>query len=287
MERDLWLAVVSLVRSRPRRRPPRCRFTDGDIVLILLWAALHDRPISWACRVSSWPIHRRGRTLPDASTMSRRLRTPSVKVLLEEIEAALRADDSVERVHIIDGRPLPVGGNSGDPDAGFGRAAGCMAKGYKLHAIIGKTGRIRAWAVRPIHHDERTVARELVPASGIRGWLLADANYDANRLFDVTSAHGVQMLAPRRYGSDKGLGRHRHSPSRLRCVRLLEGAGRTWAGRLLQERTRIERVFGNMASASYGLGALPAWARTLPRVQRWVHAKIILFGLAQRLRSAA
>jgi IS5 family transposase len=287
MERDLWIAVVALVRSLPASRPARCQFSDARIVLVLLWAALHDRPISWACRRSSWPIHLRGEALPTPSTMTRRLRTESVRLLLELLEERLREDEPEERVHIIDGRPLPIGGNSGDPDAGFGRGAGCMAKGYKLHAIIGISGRIRAWAVRPINEDERTVACELVPASGIEGWLLGDANYDANRLFDAAAAHGVQLLAPRRYGSDKGLGHRRNSPARLRCIRLLEGAGRTAARQLLEERTRIERVFGNMASACYGLGPLPGWVRTLRRVERWVHAKIILFGVAQRRRAAA
>ena len=287
MERDLWIAVVALVRSLHQSRPPRCRFSDARIVLVLLWAALHDRPISWACRRESWPIHLRGEELPTPSTMTRRLRTDSVRLLLERVEAAQREGEPEERVHIIDGRPLPIGGNSGDPDAGFGRAAGCMAKGYKLHAIVGISGSIRAWAVRPINQDERTVACELVPACGIEGWLLGDANYDANRLFDAAAAQGVQLLTPRRYGSDKGLGHHRHSPARLRCIRLLESAGRTTARKLLDERTRIERVFGNMASACYGLGPLPGWVRTLRRVERWVHAKIILFGVARKLRHAA
>lgn len=289
MERNTFaLLIRELDRAAgSRHRPPKASYTDRQIVLVYFWAVLHDRPVSWACRRECWPFHDRTRPLPSAATMSRRLRTASLQRLLGEIEAQLRAGDPEERIHIIDGRPLPIGGNSGDPDAGFGRAAGCMAKGYKLHAIVGLSGRIRAWEVRPIHHDERTVAGELVPASGIKGWLLADGNYDANRLFDVTLAHGVQMLAPRRYGSDKGLGRHRHSPARLESARLLEGAGHAWARRLHERRACIERVFGTMASAPYGLAHLPAWVRTLPRVRRWVHAKIILFILARPRRIAA
>jgi hypothetical protein len=36
-----------LVKRRPRRRGRV--FNDSVVVAVLLWAALHDRPTSWAC----------------------------------------------------------------------------------------------------------------------------------------------------------------------------------------------------------------------------------------------
>ena len=49
------------------------------------------------------------------------------------------------------------------------------------------------------------------------------------------------------------------------------------AGLVLKARDEIERVFGVLTCTAGGLAPLPAWVRTLPRVRRWVGAKIILY----------
>lgn len=289
MEHVIWKAIVELVRRhRSGYRTGRDDYTDADILLTFFWAVLHDRPISWACRRSSWPIYDRRRRLPTPSTMSRRLRTETIQALLVELEDDVRkASGRDDVVFAIDGKSLPIGGNSGDPDAGYGRAAGGKAKGYKLHAVIGVSGVIHHWDVRPMNHDERTVAREMLADNAPRGVMLADKNYDANYLFDLLGESGSQLLAPRRYGPDKNLGHRQHSEWRLECIRQLEDKHDDHARILHAQRAAIERYFGTLTCTSYGLSPLPAWVRRSHRVRRWVHAKLIIFGLSRTLRKAA
>jgi hypothetical protein len=281
MEHKLWREILEIVRSIAARRPARCTFTDDAIVLTYLWAVLHDRPVSWACRRGSWPIHDRRRPLPTPSTMTRRLRTASVQKLINTIEKQLREKSPTGPLHAMDGKPLPIGGNSGDPDAGFGRAAGGKAKGYKLHVFYSLSGVVRAWEVRPMQEDERTVARSLIPRAGVRGYVLADSMYEANHLFDLAQAHGLQLLTPRRYPDAKGLGHIRHSPARLRCLQMLDPARGGLGLRLLSYRPAIERFFGTLVSAAYGLPCLPPWVRRLRRVRLWVQAKLIIYAIAR------
>ena len=53
----------------------------------------------------------------------------------------IREEADARLVAVIDGKPLPVGGASQDPEAHCGRGAGRLAKGYKLYAI---------WDNRPV-----------------------------------------------------------------------------------------------------------------------------------------
>ena len=52
--------------------------------------------------------------------------------------------------------------------------------------------------------------------------------------------------------------------------------------RVYRERTRIERVFGHLTCTPGLLGPLPAFVRGLPRVRRWVGAKICLYHARER-----
>lgn len=286
MERELWREVVQVVRRAGNRRPAKCQFTDEEVVLTFLWAVLHDRPISWACRRGSWPVYDRRRALPTPSTMSRRLRWSGIQRMLDAVESALNIDCKQSEVHAIDGKSLPIGGNSSDPDCGYGRAAGCKARGYKLHVIYSLNGNIAAWDVHAIQVNEHKVGSEMVRRAGIKGYLLGDKNYDANHLFETASRHGLQLLAPRRYGPGKGLGHIRHSPARLRNIARMEGADATYRS-LHARRTDVERFFGTLSSAAYGLMALPPWVRRLPRVRRWVQGKLIMYRIAQNKRVRA
>lgn len=56
MEDELFRALYPLVIQEAKRRPrrKRVRFGDGVILLVALWAVLHDRPISWACKLDHW-----------------------------------------------------------------------------------------------------------------------------------------------------------------------------------------------------------------------------------------
>lgn len=286
MERELWGRVYPMVRSLGRsRRRPRVRFSDAVIVLVHLWAVLHDRPVSWACDLRNWAGRRprrprRPRRLPSNATMSRRLRAPSVREFLAAAEARLREGGGEGGapgglVKAVDGKPLPVGGHSKDPDARNGRAAGGMAKGYKLHAVWGAGPIPCAWDVRPMSEAEPSVAAELMPAVPGAGYLLGDAAYDSNPLADAAAAAGHQLVAPRKRPG-VGLGHRPHSPHRLRSIGLLSGD----FGRSLHRlRGEIERRFGRLTNPAGGLGPLPNWVRRLPRVRRWVQAKLLLHGL--------
>ena len=136
MEDELWVKLYQMVRQLGKnRRPPKAQFTDAQIALTYLWAVLHDRPICWASQRRSWPIYWRRMHLPSPSTMTRRLRTPGVEELLQRVEGTLIHHELPSLPRWIDAKPMPIGGNTQDAQAGYGRAASCMAKGYKLYAI--------------------------------------------------------------------------------------------------------------------------------------------------------
>ncbi len=56
MEGELWDAVYRWVRQVGKNYPShRMQYSHTYIALVWLWAVLHDRPMSWACRVANWP----------------------------------------------------------------------------------------------------------------------------------------------------------------------------------------------------------------------------------------
>src|SRR5690349_6691847 len=111
MERNVYALICSTLASMRAAgvRPPKCTYTDGDIVRVHLWAVVHDRPTKWACRRESWPWHDRKRPLPDDSTMSRRMHAESVQRLVLRVLAVLHwAPVSAAQTLVLDGKPLPV-----------------------------------------------------------------------------------------------------------------------------------------------------------------------------------
>ena len=134
--------------------------------------------------------------------------------------------------------------------------------------------------VAPLNVHEREIARILLQSARCAGYILADANYDANHLHDLALGCGGQIVSPRRETS-KGqqLGHRRHSPGRLRSIAMLEDPVSTFGCDLFKQRTAIERKFGYLASTPGLLTHLPAWVRTLHRVRLWVQAKLVLADL--------
>src|SRR5262245_1663887 len=124
MERELWpplyhelLAAARDVRQKYVRHQP------WAVAAVLLWAALHDRPIRWACD----PRHRsttrlRPAAIPSQSTVSRRARRAAFGLFLTWLTDRLRGGGLPGLALAVDGKPLLVGGCSHDPDARFGRA---------------------------------------------------------------------------------------------------------------------------------------------------------------------
>lgn len=118
MERELWTRLDPIVTAACQRiSHSKVSFSDRWILLVYFWAVIHDRPTSWACVTENWPADLRPARLPSQPTMSRRLRSPHIQWALALVMEELRGDPSVGLLKCIDAKPLPVGGDSRDPDA--------------------------------------------------------------------------------------------------------------------------------------------------------------------------
>jgi hypothetical protein len=274
MERELWPPLYHAVREVAKSfRQKYVSYQPWVLVLVLLWAALHDRPLAWACQPRNWSTTKlRPLRLPHRTTVGRRIDRLAVGAFLHELERYLRERGERRLLSLLDGKPLPVSGVSKDPDAAWGRGAGGQAKGYKLHTLWSNRALPEAWEVTPLNVSEKVVARQLVRQAPGAGYLLADGNYDASPLFDDAAAAGYQLVVPMP-DPHTGQGHRYQSPHRLRCFDLVrEDFGRY----LLRQRSQIERTFGNAVSFGGGLGPLPAWVRGRERVRTWVWAKLLI-----------
>jgi Transposase DDE domain len=278
MERELWPLLYRLIRQTAGDvRQKYVHYQPWVLVAVLLWAALHDRTVSWACQPRHWSTTRlRPTHLPSASTLSRRIDSVGTGLFWNALEQKLRASGQPALVAFVDGKPLPVGGNSKDPDARFGRGAGCVAKGYKLHAIGAGRAMPETWEVTPLNANEKAVAERLISQLLYGGYLLGDGNYDASYLYDAAAVRGYQLIAPVRKCKTPGSGKHYQSPQRLRGLALQQSL---FGQALYRVRTTIERVFGHATGFAGGLSPLPAWVRGAARVRTWVWAKLLINGV--------
>ena len=144
------------------------------------------------------------------------------------------------------------------------------------HRLQGKPARmavIHTGAPEAVLHLAERVAEELI--ASVQGHLplgivLADGNYDSGRLYDGVDACGGQLLTP--LPKNAGYGHGPQSPSRWEAVRAWEGV----AGYVYRDRIAVERYFAHQSAFGGGLAPLPPWVRTLPRVRRWIGAKLII-----------
>ena len=165
MERELW-SLLYFIAVKLDKPWGRWRYSTADIVVVFLWSVVHDRPMCWSSIKSNWPDDLRPLHLPPQSTLSRRMRKSDAEQLMTEIERTWLAIVGVSQMLIcmIDGKPLTVSGVSKDKDAGYGRGAGGMQKGYKLHAVWATGPLPLAWALAPMNRSEKTMARSLIPS---------------------------------------------------------------------------------------------------------------------------
>lgn len=296
MERKLWKSLYKAAKAldsdpgaRPhpgdRRREPV--FSDRIIVLVYLWAVIHDRPTDWACQRRHWPDRLMPRPLPSQPTMSRRLRTAAVRRLLNALLRHLHGPGRPWWVRALDSKPLPVGLCSKDPDARWGRSSGGWFRGYRLHVIWGGGCVPDAWEVLPADRGEPTTARLLVQRCGGWGYLVGDSNYDSNPLHEAAARRGFQVIAPPKK-KDRGLGHRRHRAARVHALEVLR---RPFGEALYACRGAIERSFGQLTTFGGGLGPLPNWVRRHWRVRLWVQAKLVInaarITAREKLRPAA
>ena len=287
MQSERWNRVYRVAGMVACGRPIGSRrFPDRVIVLVLLWAALNHKPISWACRRCNWPVwmQRLLRTVPSSTTMSRRLRTASVREFLDELLLQLQGPQTQSLFQLLDGTALEVRNHSTDPQAGYGWGSGRRARGYKLHVLLDSAGIIIQWRVAPMPVSEKTMAVRMVRRAGQLGYVLADGSYDSTLLHAEVAQRGGQLVAPRRVVTKRA--RRWNILPRKRSIDLLEGP--SCFGRVLHGcRGAVERFFAHADSHSEGLGELPAWVRTLRRVRLWVHAKLIINAARITLRREA
>lgn len=282
MEREHWAELMKALRDLSRSFTDNAYHTHSTILVVrvYLWAVLHDRPTSWACDPRHWDRATRPASLPSQSTLSRRLRTAAAGELLGRMGRRLNGKARVNATpspRVIDGKPLVIAPHSADPDARFGPAYGRTAKGYKLHAIWGDAAMPERWEVRPMNHDEKTVAHQLIPGLAGAGDLLGDTFYHADKLFKTAHDHGQRLLAPRIYPGTTIRQPKRFHPDRIACVTLLEDPRhRGQARRVFMQRRTIETRFAHLTGFGGGLTSLPPWVRRLHRVRLYVHAKLLI-----------
>lgn len=270
MERELWPRIYHTLRAVARAtRQKNVTYQPWVIAAVLLWAALHDRSVKWACDPRNWSTTRlRPRKLPSPATASRRPKRTVFGVFLNRVTERLKGSGPPARVLAIDGKPLPVGHCSKDPDARGTR----LGRGYKLHAVWGSDPWPVAWAVTAAREYEGAVAARLLGQVRGKGVLVADGNYEARPVYDDAAASGYRLLA-RPDPCDNGRG-HRYQSAHRHVALSWFRDGLGWA--LYRFRSSIERAFGNLGSFGGGLGPLPNWVRRLDRVTRGVWCKLVI-----------
>jgi hypothetical protein len=273
MERELWMLLYA-VATKLDKPWGHWKYSVADILVVYLWSVVHDRPMCWGVQKGNWPVDLRPTFLPSQATLSRRMRSDEVRQLMTAVEETWLVLLGVRHmwIRMIDGKACGVSGVSKDADARYGRGAGGMQKGYKLHAVWAAGPLPIAWALTPMNVSERRMARQLIPMLPGTGYLLGDPEYDCNDLYELAHAAGHQLFAPKRQ-KHCGLGHRPQSPYRLRSIDLMK---RKFGKRLYRFRRQIEREFGSLTSFGGGLTCLPPWVRRFPRVRNWLNAKLLV-----------
>ena len=291
MERELWSELSAAISQVDQHffDDPSFIHSTALIVRVYLWSLLHDRCTQWGTQAKNWWRETRPRSLPSQPTMSRRLRSEEFEQFMQKMEKRLAhlpgASILFKR---MDGKPLTIPAHSRDPEAGWGRAVKHNAKGYKLHTIWSGLAMPLQWRVAPLHISEQEMGRRMLRDLRYPGYVTADKNYDANKLFDMAAESENQLVCRRRYGEGKGLGHCYQSPHRLRSKDMLELPTRRlsrFGGALLKQRGQIERDFGNCVSFGGGLTTLPPWVRRHGRVRRCVWGKLMINAARIRIKN--
>src|SRR5882724_6754817 len=92
MERELWPRLSRLVMDAGKDvRVAGVVYQPHILLLVLLWAALHDRPRRWACDGRNWSTTAlRPAALPSPATLSRRINREATRRLMDLLADRLR-----------------------------------------------------------------------------------------------------------------------------------------------------------------------------------------------------
>ena len=294
VRRQLRKAIVAELRAldkaprRPRGPGPPLRFSDLRILEVCFFAVVRRLPVEHACDRRNRPIWLRSRALPSPATMSRRMRSKSVRQLLATPDRAVVRVPGEGLANWIDSMPIRIGPSSGDADATFGHAGGVKAKGYRLHLLLRGDGSVADWRLTAMNVDEREMAKRMIRGADASGYLVGDGNFDTNALHAECEVRGdLRLIAPKRKG---GFGHRKHRRGRRESAALPglpEGDPSVpppgpFAVALTTGRVAAERFFGALKSSVAGPGGLPAWVRTNARVRPFVTAHMILDALRRR-----
>src|SRR5690349_23262583 len=118
MERELWPPLYRLLREVATDfRQKYVQYQPWVDVAVFLWAALHDRPVAWACQRRHWSTTKlRPGRLPHRTTVGRRIDGLATGAFLRELERRLRQQQKLGLLAVLDGKALLVSGVSKDPD---------------------------------------------------------------------------------------------------------------------------------------------------------------------------
>lgn len=287
MDQKLWgvLKPILLRVARSTPRLPRSCYSDYLILRLYFWAVLHDRPMSWAIEPTHYNCIFRPRQWPSVSQLNRRIASGRFTQMLKRVHELFRGDALAKMyTAYLDGKALLLSPVTTDQEATAGRIPGGFAKGYKLHALVDQSLQIPVFCVLPLNCHEQTAAHALLDQLQQlpRTLLLADTNYDSDKLYTQVHDKGGRLLTPLR-----GRATHPTTLSQMGSTRkqMIQFWNRRPAqmNRIYQKRKTIERVFSRLACTPGLLGHLPTFIRGLKRVERWVRAKICLYHARLRI----
>jgi len=261
-----------------------CVYSDALIVLIYFLGVINNCSGLWASARKNWPLWMRRLKGPSYSQFMKRLKTFPVERLMARLFIEFRDQLPASDLRYADGKALPVGGFTKDPDAKRGKLPGdYWGKGYKAHLLTSDTGVVQLFTVTSLNMGESTVMQKLVTQTPLAGMLVrVDSNYDSNALYQAAAEQGGRLLASRKKPF-AGLGNHPQHPDRLRAIKELEATDQAMRSHRRQ-RIRIEQEIGHLTNLPFGLSPLPNFVRRITRVTRWVLAKLTLYHLHLILR---
>ena len=280
MEQTQWSILRCAIRQITRRSTPlpRAIFSDYGIACFYFWGVMHDRPMTWAIDPRHHHDPFRPRRIPSISQLNRRIASERFQLILQQIHEALAGNSEFKGL-FLDGQALCVGPCSQDRDARKGHIPGGMGRGYKLHAVMASDGNIPVFSVMPLNHHEMPIAGQMLGhlRHDLTGTLvMADGNYDSHRLHKYIASRGAFLITHPRGRAKHPVTRRQMGSARRTLIDLWDHHPKLMA-RVYRYRQQIERRFGNLACIPTLLNNLPKFVRGLPRVRRFVGAKICLY----------